>query len=135
MTTLAKRTPEIRYSDFAADFTPHPLTGDISRKTEGEAIKRAVRNILLTERYERFFRPLFGSDITAQLFENITPFQMAELESSIMTAIINFEPRVRVTEVKVTPYPESNAFLANIVFVILNTQETSVLDVLLDRVR
>ena len=40
-----------RYKDLDIFFTPHPVTGDITVKTDTDAIRRSVRNIFLTNKY------------------------------------------------------------------------------------
>ena len=48
------------WSDLDLDFTAHPVTKDIVRKTNVEAVKRSVRNLIRTNMYERPFHPEIG---------------------------------------------------------------------------
>ena len=57
------------YSDIDIMFTAHPISGDVTTKKDSDAVRRSVRNILLTNNYERPFKPNFGSNLTNRLFE------------------------------------------------------------------
>ena len=69
---VISRTPD--YSDLDLDFIPHRTTKDVLVKTGADAIKRSVRNLVLTNFYEKPFRPGIGSNAVKLLFDNITPF-------------------------------------------------------------
>lgn len=96
------------YTDIDFGFRANPVTGDVSLKRGTEAIKQSVRNILLTNKGERPFDPEFGSNIRSQLFENFDPITEALLSDEIRTALRNYEPRVRVLDVRVDGRPDSN---------------------------
>lgn len=127
--------PPVRYSDFGADVATHPMTGDLSRLTNGQAVKRAVRNLLMTGQYERPFRPYIGSGLGKYLFEPIGPVTAELIKQSIITTIENFEPRALLTSVVVRVSPDLNAYEATITFGIVNIPESVTLDVVLERVR
>ena len=39
------------YSDFFTDFSRHTNTGQLNRKTNEDAVKQSIRNLLLTDFY------------------------------------------------------------------------------------
>ena len=78
------------YSDLNLNFTRNPATGDVARLTDIEAVKRSVRNLVLTNQFERPFHPEIGSSVRALLFENVTPLNAILLEDRIREVIINF---------------------------------------------
>jgi len=82
------------WSDLNLDFIAHPVSKDIVLKTDVEAIKRSVRNLIMTNRYERPFHPEIGSGVRGVLFELISPTTAVILQSEIRQVITNFEPRV-----------------------------------------
>ena len=90
------------YSDLDLDFFRHPTTGDVTRKTGVEAIKRSVRNLIFTNFYDRPFQSYIGSDIRALLFENADPFTAVRLKEAIEVCLNNFEPRISVQNVIVS---------------------------------
>src|SRR5688500_1969904 len=91
------------YSDLDLDFLSNPTTGDVVKKTGYDAIKRAVRNLILTNFYERPFRPDVGSNAQKLLFDNMTALTANFLRNAIEEVITNHEPRVLVKYVAVVP--------------------------------
>jgi len=87
------------YKDLILFFTKHPLTADVSKVTDVQAIKRSVRNLVLTNKGERLFHPEIGGGVKGSLFENFTPIAEIELESAITHVIRRYEPRVMVEKV------------------------------------
>ena len=69
-----KTTPQaakpLVYSDFYSNFDLELVKKDLLSYKNEDSVKRSIRNILLTDRGERFFNPTFGSDIRKILFEN-----------------------------------------------------------------
>lgn len=134
-TITQTRKIETVYSDFNTEFTFDTNTRDLNLILNEESIKSSIRNILLTNRGERFFNPIFGSDVRSLLFENITPQTESSLREYIEVAINNFEPRANLIDVIVSAIPEMNAYSATIVFSVINRSEPITLDIILNRVR
>ena len=44
------------FKDLDLDFAPHPVTADVPQKTDAEAVKRAIRNLVLMTRYDKPFK-------------------------------------------------------------------------------
>jgi len=109
--------------------------GDVSRKYDDEAIKASIRNIVLTVNYERPFNSALGSQLRNMLFELITPFTTRRIEQTIAQAITNFEPRVRLIEVKAKPSPDNNSYYVKVEFTIVNTETPLSVTILLERTR
>ena len=97
------------YSDIDFTFTKKPVTADVALSYDDQAVIRSIRNLLLTNHFERPFNPDLGSNLNALLFELVSPLTAASLEREINTMIDNYEPRARVNEVIVTPLPDNNA--------------------------
>jgi phage baseplate assembly protein W len=126
---------ETVYSDFTTSFDIHPSKLDVMVDTNEEAVKRSIRNLLLTDRGERLFNPTLGSDIRSLLFENFSPQTESTLRDYIETTINNYEPRANLVDVVITPFIEANAYSVTIVFSVINKSEPIVLDILLNRIR
>jgi phage baseplate assembly protein W len=60
------------YKDINLSFSPNPVTGDVTKLTDDAAVKRAVKNLILTDYDERFYQPSLGSGIAHLLFDLIT---------------------------------------------------------------
>lgn len=132
--TSVKKKSEI-YSDFFADLTPHPDTGEIVRAVNENAVSRSIRNIILTNRYERLMNPTLGSGIQALLFEPMTPATVDALRSAIMIAINNHEPRARVERVVIEENEQFQYYRVTVVFFIINNENPFTTNVTLQRVR
>jgi phage baseplate assembly protein W len=98
------------FKDLSMSLQVSPLNYDILAIKNETAIARAVRNLVLTTPGERFFNPRVGSDISQSLFENIDPISASVIKSQIEETIKNYEPRVELTDVEVTPYYDNNEF-------------------------
>ena len=91
------RRNEVVYKDLGLSFIPHPVTKNVSVLKNEDAIKRALRNLVLTNKGEKFFDELYGGNITALLFENLTPGDILDIKGNIRDAIRADEPRVTVS--------------------------------------
>ena len=108
------------YKDLNLNFSANPVTGDVTTVTDVIAVKRSVRNLLLTNHYDRPFHPEIGSNVQALLFENFGPITGNQLSRTIEEMIANFEPRARVETVECYPIPERNTYDVRIYFYVEN---------------
>ena len=106
--------------DLNLNFTRNPVTGDVAIVTDVNAVKRSIRNLLLTNHYDRPFHPEIGSNIPALLFENFGPITGNQLSRTIEEMISNFEPRARVETVEWFPVPDSNRYDVRVYFYVEN---------------
>jgi len=123
------------YSDIDLTFTRQPVTGDIALSYDDQAVIRSVRNLLLTNHYERPFQPVIGSNLDSFLFENIVSSQQAVIEKEIADTIRNFEPRVTINSIVVTADEINNAYDVTLSFFIGNNTQPTVVGLLLERSR
>ena len=133
-TNNSKRSNRI-YSDLNLNFTKNPATKDVARLTDIEAVKRSVRNLILTNRFERPFHPEIGSSIRDLLFETITPLNAVLLEDRIEEVIVNFEPRVTLNQIIVQDEIDNNRYRVLISFYVVNTPEPVEITEFLQRLR
>jgi phage baseplate assembly protein W len=113
------RTTEY-YSDVLTNFDFHPQKYDLARLTNENAVKRSIRNLMMTSKYERLFNPNLGSNIKKALFEPIGPISQLELKDAITETIENFEPRAKLIDVTVNPYIDQQAYVIDILFYVIN---------------
>ena len=114
-----KRSSRV-YKDLNLNFSTNPVTQDVTTVTDVNAVKRSVRNLLLTNHYDRPFHPEIGSNIQALLFENFGPITGNQLTRTIEEMIANFEPRARVESVECFPLPDTNTYDIRIYFYVEN---------------
>lgn len=123
------------YSDFTTNLTPHPDTKDLVRMTNEEAIKRSIRNLILTDEYERPFQPSIKSNVKRTLFENVSPQSAEALKSAIIETIENHEPRVNLIDVEVMANEDRYNYAVNITFYTINNPTPITYNITLFRVR
>ena len=114
-----KRSSRI-YRDLNLNFTTNPVTSDVTTVTDVDAVKRSVRNLLLTNHYDKPFHPEIGSNIPYLLFENFGPITGNQLSRAIEEMIGNFEPRARVENVECYPLSDTNTYDIRIYFYVEN---------------
>ena len=98
------------FKDIGSAFQINPLSNDLLAIKNETAIARSVRNLIFTLQGERFFNPDLGSRVSRALFENIDRISASVIEDEIRNTIDNFEPRVRLIDVSVTPDYSNNEF-------------------------
>ena len=109
-----------QYSDLDLFFFKKQGSGDVNRITDVEAVKRSVRNLVLTNFYEKPFHPEIGSGIRDMLFENMTPITAVVLARKVEDVIENFEPRARLIGVRALPNLDRNEYELTIEFFVVN---------------
>ena len=125
---------ENTYTDLDMNFIAHPISGDITTKKDSDAIKRAVRNIVLTNHYERPFKPNFGVNLRSMLFELNNPTTGRRMREMIAKEIHILEPRVKVSEIDL--YQRNNSLDIGIHYTIRgSSQQKQKLDLTISRVR
>lgn len=123
------------YADFDLNFKPHPLTGDLVMKYDEASIRRSVYNLLMLNRYEKHYKPEISGQIRELLFEPMTQGTAISIRSRIEFVLNQFEPRVKVDEVSVTPDFEGQEYKITILYTIINTLSSVEQEIYLQRVR
>ncbi len=123
------------YSDLDLTFRKLPVSNDVALSYDEQAVIRSVRNLLLTNFYERLFQPTLGSNIDTLLFEPITVLTAGLIKAEIRNVINNFEPRVVIQDIVVEPSPDKNAFKVTLTFLIGNNTLPTAVNLLLERSR
>lgn len=132
MATTILTSKQTRFKDFDLNFSSHPITGDITKLTGDDSIKRAVKNLVLLQFYEKPFHPEIGSDVYGLLFENFDSVLKINLESAIRKTLLRHEPRIEVLDVFVEELPDDNRLATKITFQIINQTEPIIVNVVLD---
>ena len=123
------------FSDLVLNFTIHPVRKDINRTTGDMAVINAIKNLVLTNHYERPFQPEVGSNVRRLLFENLDNLTASSIEKEIEQVIKNFEPRARVTKVNAIADFENNGFKVSMEFYIVNRTTPITINFFLERIR
>ena len=125
-----------QYTDLDLFFSKKATSKDISKVTDIQAVKRSIRNLVLTNHYEKPFHPEIGSGVRGILFEPMTPLTAHILTRKIEDVITNFEPRARLISVKAIPNLDRNEYECTVQFYVVNAPTELVdLTVFLERLR
>jgi phage baseplate assembly protein W len=139
------------WADLDLDFTKHPVTKDITRKLNVEAVKRSVRNLIQTNKYDKKFHPEIDGGVTRHLFGLATAATKHDIAEAIATCLRNYEPRVVVdrvnvfgnadeiahvqSDIRVSGNIDKNGFNVSIFFRIINSPEPIEVSLFLERIR
>jgi len=123
------------YKDLDLNFTRHPITKDVVRRTGNAAIIGALKNLIQTSPFEKPFQPFFGSKIRNLLFEHINPIIADSIRIEILNVINTYEPRVGVDAIRVQPNPDENGYNVDLRFFINNIEAPITLTLFLEKVR
>ena len=123
------------WADLDLDFTKHPVTNDINRKMNVEAVKRSVRNLIRTNKYEKHFHPEIDGGVTRHLFELSTAHTKHDIDLAVRNCLANFESRVIVDNVRVSGDLDRNGFNVSIFFTVINSPEPVEVALFLERIR
>lgn len=135
MTSRTIQRTQVRYSDIGHNLQVHPVRGDLVRLTNEDAVKRSIRNLLLTAPGERFFQPTLGAGLSQFLFENASRDTAYFIREKIIETITYHEPRARIIRVYVDVNPDENSYSATVIFSVINNPEPITLNLILERVR
>ena len=125
----------VRFSDIDMNFEINPLTKDVNILKNEDAVKRSVRNIVLTNFGEKKFQPFFGGNVLAQLFENFSPFTSIQLKKAIERSLFENEPRIDRLVVEVNANNDKNSVDVVVRFTLKNSQEPVLVTFTLERIR
>ena len=133
-TNNSKRANRI-YKDLDLDFGRNPVTSDINKLTDVEAVKRSVRNLINTNNYERPFHPEIGSGLRGMLFEPMTPLTALNLQRKVAEVLNNFEPRIDLQQVLANPDIDRNSYTLKIMFYVVGSDQPVEVETFLERLR
>jgi len=124
-----------RFRDIDLDFGRNVVTNDVNIVEDIIAVKRAVKNLVQTNFYERPFQPELGCGIRELLFEPFTPMTKVFLQRKIEEVLINYEPRINLQNVTVDDDQDRNRLVVDIFFYVVGVPGPQVVQTFLQRVR
>lgn len=125
-----------KYKDIHLSLLRHPSTSDIVGRYDIDAIKTALKHILLTNKGEKLFNPTFGADLRGLLFELITPSLKLLIKKKIIEEIVVWEPRVIVENVNILTTEMTGELVIILYFRVKDfPEELNTVTIKLERVR
>ena len=124
------------YSDLDLFFGQNNSDKDVNIVYDVQAVKRSIRNLVLTNQYEKPFHPEIYSGVRGMLFELMTPTTSVIVARQVEDVIENFEPRARLVGVTAYPDLDRNAYEVTVEFYVVNAPTELVeLTIALERIR
>lgn len=125
----------IVYSDITVNLDVHPDTGDLFLITNENAIKQSLKNLILTQVYERLYDPSFGGNLKRSLFELMTADELVVLKTQIENSIQNQEPRVQLITINLEADYAADGVNITLTYAINNLPGVFHLTQFVDRIR
>ena len=113
----------------------HPVRRDIVPTYDINAVKNSVRNLVLSNYHDAPFQPYRGSNITALLFENATPYTAIAINKEITRVLAEYEPRINAIDVQVTDNSDTNSYVITISFNVIALNTIGTVNFYLERLR
>jgi phage baseplate assembly protein W len=124
-----------KFVDLDINFDRNPFTGDVVIRTDEEAVKRSLRNLLLYKRGEKPFHPEISSGLVDLLFEPVDPIMVMELKNRITYMIQRYEPRIKEAAIDVAHVIDKGEIRVTINFSMFNIQRVFSTTITLQRMR
>ena len=134
---MAKETLQISriYKDLDLNFTKNPVTGDVGKKTDVNAVKQALSILINTNFYERPFDPGKAANLRGYLFEQMSKTIAALMVENIKNIVSSYEPRAKIESVIVTPNFDKNEYSIALRYYVVGVSRPQILTTTLKRLR
>jgi hypothetical protein len=122
------------FTDIDLSFRKHPVSKDILKKTDVDAVKQSLKNLFMTSPMESQFDPTFGIGLRSLLFENLTPPMVGIIQRKIKEQLFQYEPRCIVDAISIEDDP-SNGLIITLEFHVSGDNTKQLFNYVLERVR
>tara|TARA_B100001093_G_scaffold128481_1_gene120946 strand:- start:459 stop:911 length:453 start_codon:yes stop_codon:yes gene_type:complete len=123
------------WTDLNLNLTLHPIRKDIVPLKDDEAIKYAVKNLLLTNFFERPFNHGVGANLRALLFEPADEITKSALKENIERCLTEHERRVELIFINIVDERDTNSYRILVKFRIKEFDSQSEVEIVLRRLR
>lgn len=123
------------YKDLDLSFTANPVTGDVSKKIDVNAVKQSLNILMQTNFYERPFEPEKGANLRGYLFEPMSSLTAGLIQNTIEKIIENYEPRVKIDTITVTANLDTNSYDVELRYFVIGIDRPQILTANLKRLR
>jgi phage baseplate assembly protein W len=124
-----------QYKDLDLNFLIHPVRKDINKHKDEMAVINSIKNLMMTNHYERPFQPDLGSNVRRLLFENLDKITAISMDREIRQVVQNYEPRAQIKTLDIVPDMDNNGFSVRMEFYIMNMTDPVTINFFLERVR
>lgn len=124
------------YSDIDLSLELNQTTGDIFKKKDMSSVQQAIKNLILTNRFEKPFQPDFGGNLQGLLFDLSKGSETEyEIKNQIKNTIERYEPRCNVEEIEIFALPETHSLNVKLKYSIVGTNKLVTLSTNVSRLR
>jgi phage baseplate assembly protein W len=123
------------YRDLDLALKIHPIRKDLNILKDDNAIKNAVRNLLISNAFERPFQPQLGANLRGLLFEPADAITKIAIKENVSNVIKDYEPRVKLLSVAIKDLSDQNAYRLTVKFLIKEYDTNESVEILLRRLR
>jgi len=124
-----------RYSDLNLQMIPHPQKKDVLPVIGEQAVKNAIRTLLLTNFMERPFQPTMGANLRSLLFEPNDAVTRLALKDAVKNVLQKHEPRIENINVVIEATNDENSYRITVVFSIKENDSIQDIEINLRRLR
>lgn len=121
------------FKDLANSFLRNPITKDLTVLKDQQAVKQAMKNLVLTSPGEKLFQPDVGSKVFQLLFEPLDPFTVDTLRDEITDTLRNYEPRIEVISVEISAEDDYHQLRVDVEYRIVGQPLVQTIDFILQR--
>ena len=132
---MAQIARQATYKDLDFSFKQNPNTNDVGIKKNNAAVIQSCLNILRTKHGEIPFDQMFGSNLRAYLFENMTNITAANMSTNIQVALKNYEPRIEVLNVNIRAQSAENDVFITVTGRVKSSNEVIDISTTIERLR
>jgi len=129
---VSKKKP---WRDLDLSLKIHPIRKDIIPLKDDAAIKNAVKNLLVSNFFERPFQPTLGANLRGLLFEPADAITKLDLKQGIRRVLDTHEPRIKVLNIKVLDESDNNSYRITVNFLIKEYDTAESVEIVLRRLR
>lgn len=126
---------QVGHRDLDLSLKIHPIRKDIIPLKDDNAIKNAIRNLLVSNFSDRPFQRDKGANLRALLFEPADTITEVAMVQNIRKVIRKYEPRVKVLKISVNNQADQNAYRIIVRFLIKEFDQQDNVEIILRRLR
>ena len=126
---------QVGHRDLDLSLKIHPIRKDIIPLKDDNAIKNAIRNLLVSNFSDRPFQRDKGANLRALLFEPADVITTVAIKQNIRKVIAKYEPRVKLIKISVQNKADQNAYRIIVRFLIKEFDQADNVEIILRRLR
>lgn len=124
----------MKYTDIRTNLDVHPISGDLLRLIDDNAISNQIKNLVRIDFYEIPWSPTIGAGVPQTLFDNFGADSEYNIKTRITDTINKYVSRAKLLDV-IVKYDGRNGYSATIIYRPLNQLDPITLTLILTRTR